>query len=139
MVFYKKSINIIAAITVFFSLSVCVATNAQALTITDMAGRPVTLPDPVRKVYAPSPYGSYIMYSIDPSMLSGLNLPIKDEDKKYFPKEVANLPLIGSIGGQGQAANIEVLLKAKPDLLIMWSANRSAINEKSEESIKKPL
>ncbi|MBA4390970.1 MAG: ABC transporter substrate-binding protein [Syntrophus sp. (in: bacteria)] len=135
--FNQKSIQIIAAVAVFFALGVFLTAVAQAREITDMAGRTVILPDSVRKVYTPSPYGSYIMYSIDPSMLSGLNLPIKDEDKKYFPKEVANLPVIGSIGGQGQAANIEVLLKAKPDLLIMWSAKKSAVSEKSEESIKK--
>lgn len=133
--FDKKNIQIIAAVAVFLTLSVCMTTIAQALPVTDMTGRAVALPDSIRKVYAPSPYGSYIMYSIDPSMLAGLNLPIKDENKKYFPKEVLGLPLIGSIAGQGQAANIEVLLKAKPDLLIMWSASRSAINKKTEESL----
>jgi len=133
----NKRIRLITAIAVFLAVSVFGVEAAKALTVTDMVGRKVTLPDSIRKVYAPSPYGSYIMYSIDPSMLAGLNLPIKDEDMKYFPKAVQNLPVIGSVGGQGQAANIEVLLKAKPDLLIMWSANRSAINDRSAESLKK--
>ncbi len=128
---------IVAAVIMVLALCVASARTAAAREITDMAGRTVTLPDSVRKVYAPSPYGSYIMYSIDPSMLSGLNLPIKDEDRKYFPKEVQGLPLIGSLGGQGMAANIEILLKTKPDLLIMWSASRSAINAKMEETLKK--
>ena len=133
----QKSMQILAVVAMFFALSICVTAVAEALAITDMAGRTIALPDSIKKVYAPSPYGSYIIYSVDPSMLAGLNLPIKDEDKKYFPKEVQNMPLIGSLGGQGQAANIEVLLKAKPDLLIMWSANRSAIIEKREETLKK--
>jgi len=133
----NKRIRLITAIAVFLAVSVFGVDAAKALTVTDMVGRKVTLPDSIRKVYAPSPYGSYIMYSIDPSMLAGLNLPIKDEDRKYFPKALQNLPVIGSLGGQGQAANIEVLLKAKPDLLIMWSANRSAINDRSAESLKK--
>jgi len=133
----NKRIRLITAIAVFLAVSVFGVDAAKALTVTDMVGRKVTLPDSTRKVYAPSPYGSYIMYSIDPSMLAGLNLPIKDEDKKYFPKTIQNLPVIGPIGGQGQAANIEVLLKAKPDLLIMWSANRSAISDRSAESLKK--
>jgi len=135
--FNKRRIRIITAIAVFLAVSVFGVDAAKALTVTDMAGRKVTVPDSIRKVYAPSPYGSYIMYSIDPSMLAGLNLPIRDEDMKYFPKAVRNLPLIGSIGGQGRTANIEVLLKAKPDLLIMWSASRSAINDKAEETLKK--
>lgn len=135
--FKQKNTQIIMAVIMFLSLSACVTAVSEAMPTIDMAGHSVTLPDSIKKVYAPSPYGSYMMFSVDPSMLAGLNLPIKDEDKKYFPKAVANMPVIGSIGGQGQAANIEVLLKAKPDLLIMWSANKSAINDKSEESLKK--
>ncbi|OPY72658.1 MAG: High-affinity heme uptake system protein IsdE precursor [Syntrophorhabdus sp. PtaU1.Bin058] len=133
----RKTGIAVAIIVMFLALAVIPAYTAMARDITDMAGRTVALPDPIRKVYAPSPYGSYIMYSIDPSMLSGLNLPIKEEDRKYFPKEVQGLPVIGSLAGQGQAANIEVLLKTRPDLLIMWSANRSAINERTEASMKR--
>nr|CBX30869.1 hypothetical protein N47_E43810 [uncultured Desulfobacterium sp.] len=137
MMFNQKSIQLIVAVAVFLAFNVCVRNIAEAATITDMAGRTVTIPDTVRKVYAPSPYGSYIMYSVDPSILAGLIFPIRDEDKKYFPKETQNLPVIGSLFGQGQTANTEVLLKTNPDLLIMWSAKRSAINEKTEESLKK--
>ncbi len=133
----QKKIYFLVPAAVFFLLSLYAAAVAYAVPVTDMAGRTVILPDTIRKVYAPSPYGSYMMYSIDPSMLAGLNLPIREEDKKYFPKEVANLPVIGSLAGQGQAANVEVLLKAKPDLLIMWSVSRSAINERTEESLKR--
>ncbi|HVN98128.1 MAG TPA: ABC transporter substrate-binding protein [Syntrophorhabdaceae bacterium] len=133
----QRNFGIIALIIALLVPALTSLSTANAREVVDMAGRTVTLPDSIGKVYAPSPYGSFIMYSVDPSMLPGLNLSIKDEDKKYFPKEVANLPVIGSLGGQGQAANVEILLKAKPDLLIMWSANKSAINERSEESIKK--
>ena len=135
--FNQKNIQLIIAVATFLALNVCAADMAKAMTVTDMAGRTVTISDTVRKVYAPSPYGSYILYSIDPSMLAGLIFPIRDENKKYFPKEVQNLPVIGALFGQGQTANAEVLLKTNPDLLIMWSANRSAINEKTEESLKK--
>jgi iron complex transport system substrate-binding protein len=136
--FNKRKTGIaVAIIVMFLAVAVIPVHTAMAREITDMAGRTVALPDPIRRVYAPSPYGSYIMYSVDPSMLSGLNLPIKEEDRKYFPKEVQGLPVIGSLSGQGQAANIEVLLKARPDLLIMWSANRSAINERTEASLKR--
>ncbi|MEN6373786.1 MAG: ABC transporter substrate-binding protein [Smithella sp.] len=137
MKFNKKSIQIFAATALLLLLSVHAAAGVNSRTITDMKGRQVTLPDPIRKVYAPSPYGSYIMYSVDPSLLAGLIFPIKEEDKKYFPKPVQTLPVIGSLFGQGQAANIEVLLKAKPDLLVMWSTDKSAINQKTEESLKR--
>ena len=110
---------------------------SESREIIDMTGRKVTIPDALRKVYAPSPYGSYIMYSVDPTMISGLIFPIKEEDKRYLVKDVQGLPVIGSLFGQGQTANIEVLMKAKPDLIIMWSASKSALNEKAEETLKK--
>ncbi len=137
MILNNKNARIIAVTAMLIVLSVCWASAVAARSITDMKGRTVTLPDSIQKVYAPSPYGSYIMYSVDPSMLAGLIFPIKEEDKKYFPLAVRNLPVIGSVGGQGQAANIEVLLKAKPDLLVMWAANKSPINEKAQESLTK--
>ena len=67
-------------------------------------------PDTIRKVYAPSPYGSYALYSTVRPLVSGLIFPIKEEDKKYVSKSLRDLPVIGSLFGQGQTANIEVLL-----------------------------
>lgn len=64
--FNQKNIQLIAAIGAFFVLNFCITDTARALMITDMAGCTVNLPDSIRKVYAPSPYGSYLMYSIDP-------------------------------------------------------------------------
>jgi len=130
MTFNQKSIQIIAATVLLLLLSVGITSAVQAKTITDMKGRKVTLPEPIRKVYAPSPYGSYIMYSVDPSLLAGLIFPIREEDKKYYPQAVRTLPVIGSLFGQGQAANIEVLFKARPDLLIMWATDKAATNQK---------
>ncbi len=134
----RKTMKSILSIAVFGALAaVLLAGSARAREITDMAGRKVSIPDTIRKVYAPSPYGSYALYSIDPSLLSGLIFPIKEEDKKYVSRSLRDLPVIGSLFGQGQTANIEVLLKARPDLIVMWSAQKSAINEKAEETLKK--
>ena len=133
-----KIMKSILSIAVFGALAaVLLAGSARAREITDMAGRKVSIPDTIRKVYAPSPYGSYALYSIDPSLVSGLIFPIKEEDKKYVGRSLRDLPVIGSLFGQGQTANIEVLLKARPDLIVMWSAQKSAINEKTEETLKK--
>ncbi|OPX92417.1 MAG: Fe(3+)-citrate-binding protein YfmC precursor [Syntrophorhabdus sp. PtaU1.Bin002] len=103
--------------------------------ITDMMGRKVTVPDSVKKIYVPSPYGSYLMYSIDPAMLIGLNLS-HNEDRRYLPKEARNLPVIGGLSGQGQQSNLELVLKAKPDLAIMWSAKKSAVQGRADEALK---
>jgi iron complex transport system substrate-binding protein len=120
-----------------FVLGAVFSGSAGAREITDMTGRKVTVPDSIRKVYAPTPYGSYIMYAVAPDMPAGLIFPLKEEDKKYLHKSVRGLPVIGGLFGQGQTANIEVLLKAKPDVLLMWSDGKSPVNQKMEETLKK--
>jgi iron complex transport system substrate-binding protein len=102
-----------------------------------MLGRKVTVPDTVKRVYAPSPYGSYALYSIDPSLVCGLISPIKEEDKKFTPPALRDLPVIGSMGGQGPASNPEVILKAKPELLVMWATQKTPLNNRAEENLIK--
>lgn len=108
---------------------------AGAREIRDMMGRTVVVPDSIKRVYVPSPYGSYLMYSIDPSMLVGLSLS-HGEDGRYLPKSVQGLPVIGGLTGQGAQSNLEVVLKAKPDMVIMWSATRSAVQGRADEALK---
>jgi iron complex transport system substrate-binding protein len=130
----KRSIMIILPILLF--ILILSAGIADTREIVDMTGRKVAVPDSVKKVYVPSPYGSYLMYSIDPAMLIGLNLS-HNEDKRYLPKAAQDLPVIGGLSGQGQQSNLEVVLKAKPDLVIMWSAKKSAaIQGKVDEKFK---
>lgn len=110
---------------------------AQAREITDMAGRKVNVPDVIEKVYAPSPYGSYMMYSVAPEKLAGLMFPLKDEDKKYLHKSVHNLPVIGGLSGVGMTSNIEVLIRMKPDVIVIWAGKKDPFNQKSEEILNK--
>lgn len=132
-----KSKSLTAAICLFLALPMVSSGVAGAKEIVDMSGRTVSVPDTIKKVYAPSPYGTYIMYVFDPGLLAGLIFPLKEEDKKYLHRRVQGLPVIGSLFGQGQTANIEVLLKAKPDLLLMWSDRKSPNSPRSEETLKK--
>ena len=104
-----------------------------AKTMTDMVGREVILPENINTVYAPSPYGTYILYALDPSMVGGLVMRIQDKDKPYLLKGVGELPVIGSIIGQGQTANIETLLANKPDLILMWSSSTSGIGNANDK------
>jgi iron complex transport system substrate-binding protein len=123
--------------TVLFCLAALLfmAGSGNTREITDMAARKVTIPESVKKVFVPLPYGSYLMYSIDPSMLIGLNLS-HNEDKRYLPKTAQDLPVIGGLAGQGRQSNLEVVLKAKPDLVIMWSANKTAVEGRIDETLK---
>ncbi|GFE60685.1 ABC transporter substrate-binding protein [Geobacter sp. AOG2] len=118
-------------------LALSMAGTSQAREITDMAGRTVTVPDVIRKAYAPSPYGSYMMYSVAPEKLAGLMFALKEEDKPYLHPSVRNLPLIGGFSGESMQTNIEVLMRAKPDVIVIWAGKATPFNRKAEEVLKK--
>jgi iron complex transport system substrate-binding protein len=132
----ERSSGSIALLVLLFLFAIS-ATLADSREITDMAGRKVMVPDSIKKVYAPSAYGAYVMYSIDPTLLAGLIFPAREEDKKYLPRDAQSLPVIGSLFGQRQTGTIELLLKSKPDLIVLWAAKKSALDEKAETTLKK--
>jgi len=129
----RKSTIVSLMLLLFFFLA---ALSAQAREITDMRGRKVTVPDRIRKVYATSPPTTYMIYALDQTLLAGLNAPPKEPEKKYLPKRLLSLPVLGGYFGQGQVANIEMVMKAKPDVIIMWTSEDTAINRKTEADMK---
>ena len=102
--------------------------------ITDMMGRKVTVPDKIERLYAPSPYGAYMMYAIAPELMTGLVFAPKDGDKKFLPKVLWDLPVIG---GGPRAANPETLAKSNPQLLIVWKNDANPVNDKQNEQLAK--
>lgn len=133
----RKVFKILAVIVVPVAIAFISTVECKAVEITDMAGRKVKVPAAINKVYAPSPYGTYIMYAIAPDKLAGLIFPVKEEDKRYLHESVRNLPVIGGLFGQGQTANVETLLKAGPDVLVMWSGKDSPVNEKNAQALNR--
>ncbi|MDR3763537.1 MAG: ABC transporter substrate-binding protein [Acidobacteriota bacterium] len=109
--------------------------QASAREITDMAGRKVTIPNDLKKVYAPSPYGAYMMYAIAPDLMSGLVFLPKESDKKFLPKALLNLPVIG--GGPGLTANPEMYVKTGTQLLVIWRAEPRPIDERTTATLDK--
>ncbi len=104
-----------------------IAAPALARQVVDMAGRRVELPETLERVYVASPPGNHLACAIDPSLLVGLTLPIKERDRKFLPNHLWELPVIGGFYGQGHTPNLEVLLKARPQLVICWQKNAAAI------------
>jgi iron complex transport system substrate-binding protein len=93
------------------------------------------------KVVGLSPPATYLIYAIDPALLAGLNIPLWENEKIYTEERLKKLPVIGGMIGQGRKLNLEVLLKIKPDIVILWQRKRdviSAINNEYER-ILKPL
>jgi len=120
-------------ILLFFFLA---ALSAQAREITDMTGRKVQVPDRIRKIYSSSPPATYMIYALDQTLLAGLNAPLKEPEKKYLPKRIHSLPVLGGYYGQGQVASIEMIMKVKPDVVLMWTSQDTAVNRKTERDMK---
>ncbi len=103
------------------SLLLC---TLQARTLTDGEGRHVTLPDHVEKVFGSSPPMSYLIYTLNPDKMVGLNFNAKNgnngADKAYLDERFLSLPVIGSFHGGGQKINLESLMARKPQLVLVW-------------------
>lgn len=108
----------------------------EAKTVKDMMDRETNIPDFPKKVYAPSPYGSYALYAIDPNLLAGWIFSIKEDNYPFLHKRMKTLPTIGRVFGAGKTANLEVLLSHNPDLIVMWSHKKKLMNNKEEQRLK---
>jgi iron complex transport system substrate-binding protein len=84
----------------------------------DDAGRRVALPDKVERVYAAGPPASALVFAIAPDKLLGWTRAFRPNEKEWVPKKYGELPELGRLTGRGNTANVEVVLKAKPDLIV---------------------
>lgn len=113
-----------------------IAVDAQSREITDMSGRRVTVPDTIRRVYSSSPPVTFLIAAVDPTMLVGLNFPISEGGKDYLPKCMHSLPVLGGFFGRGRTANVEMIMKAKPDVIVLGGFKTTPTTEKYEETLK---
>lgn len=103
----------------------------HAREITDQAGRRVTVPDQIKRIYAAQPYTHVLTYMLAPDMLVG-HLSIIGE-KRFLRPEAANLPLLGGAPGSGQQVNMEAVLAAKPDIVLMKGNAGSDVSRAAEK------
>lgn len=85
-------------------------------TITDHAGRSVTIPTQINKCYYTSPIGLIMVYSLAPDKMAGWSMQLTDQQKKYVPVKYQSLPMLGGVQMNAKI-NTEELLKAKPDVI----------------------
>jgi iron complex transport system substrate-binding protein len=87
-------------------------------TLTDSADRKVAIPRRVERIYAAGPPASILVFAIAPDKLIGWTSAWREAERQFIPSKYADLPSIGRLTGRGNTANVEVVLKAKPDLII---------------------
>lgn len=85
--------------------------------ITDQAGRQVTIPDPIKKVWCTSPIGTNLMYSLAPEMLVGWNITPTDLEKEFIPELLRDVSGMGGWYGKNTTGNAEEIIKRAPDVI----------------------
>jgi iron complex transport system substrate-binding protein len=89
-----------------------------AATITDMAGRTLTIPDKITKVYSTSPMGQILMYTLDPEKIAGHVYAPSEQEKKFLLESYLNKPLLGGWYGKNTTGNPENIINAAPDIIL---------------------
>ena len=103
-----------------FSLSVAGISprTASAQTPTDAARRPIPVPAEVRRVFPAGPPAAILVYTLAPDLLLGWPRANRPEEREFLLPEVAARPELGRLTGRGNTTNLEVLLAARPDLIL---------------------
>jgi iron complex transport system substrate-binding protein len=96
------------------------AATAQETTrkVTDSAGRSVEIPRRIARVVAAGPPASILIYTLAPEKMVGWVRAPRPAEKEFLAESVRELPEYGRLTGRGGTANIENVLKFKPDLII---------------------
>lgn len=80
--------------------------------ITDMAGREVTVPAEINRVFSTDPTAAIFLYTLVPDKLLGWNYELNDIEKSVILEKYHSLPNFG----MGDAINYEAVLDAEPDI-----------------------
>jgi iron complex transport system substrate-binding protein len=82
-------------------------TGRSTVTLTDQAGRTVTVPNPIKSVYCTSPMGTNLMYMLAPDMLVGWNISPTALEKQYIPEQYRSVVGLGGWFGKNTTGNVE--------------------------------
>ena len=86
--------------------------------VTDSAGRQVAVPDRIERVFAAGPPASVLVYALAPDKLTGWSRAPSAVEREFLAAPYRDLPEQGRLTGRGDTANLEVVLAAKPDLIL---------------------
>lgn len=92
--------------------------------VTDGAGRKITLPGKIERIYAAGAPASVLAFAVAPDKLMGWTSAFRDAERPFIAPRYADLPAYGRLTGRGNTANVEIVVKAKPDLIIDYGTIR---------------
>lgn len=89
----------------------------ESLEVEDMAGRKISIPAKVDRIFSVDPVGTILLYSLNPDKMAGWNYELREGEKRFIGEKYQILPNLGDAGKE--TINIEELLKVDPEALIM--------------------
>ena len=72
----------------------------------------------MERIYAAGPPASILVFAVAPDKLIGWTSAFREAERPYIPARYADLPTLGRLTGRGNTANVEIVLRAKPDLIV---------------------
>jgi len=106
------------SVTLAVAILACWISPTPARVVVDSGGRSVEIPDRVERIQAAGPPASVLLYVLAPEKLIGWVRKPRAAELPFLNPVVRKLPEIGRLTGRGDTANLEVVLKAKPDVII---------------------
>jgi iron complex transport system substrate-binding protein len=100
-----------------FAAVLCFILPAKAADIQDATGRSVTIPDRIERVMPAGPPASTVLYVLAPAKMIGWSAAPRPNEREFMLPATRDLPELGRLTGRGDTANVEVVLKTKPDLI----------------------
>ncbi len=97
--------------------------------VADATGREIRPAAKVERVYAAGPPASTVIFAIAPEKLVGWTRALRPHEAEFFPEKYAALPELGRLTGRGNTANVEVVLRARPDLIVDVGSTRASLAE----------
>ena len=106
------------------ALAVLPSNPGLAASVTDSAGRTATVPGTISRVYAAGPPASILLYVLAPDRLTGWPRAPHAYERPYLAEAYRDLPETGRLTGRGDTANLEIILRNKPDLIFDFGSIR---------------
>ena len=91
---------------------------AQSRTIVDSAGRKVTLPERINRVFVAGPPASVLAYVLARDAMVGWIRTPSPAEKEFLAAPARDLPETGRLTGRGDTVSLERLVAAKPDMVL---------------------
>ena len=80
------------------------------------------VPARVERVYAAGGPASILLYTLAPEKMLGWTRALGPGGAAFVPARYADLPTLGRLTGRGNTANVEVVLAARPDVILDYGS-----------------